>query len=202
MKLPAATVDFQPLEAGTHLAICYEVIDFGTQKDVYEGETNIRRKLWIGWEVPDQKMDDGRPFVIGKEYTLSMHEKSALRKHLEAWRGVAFTDSDLGDEGSFDIRNIIGKACALSVTHNERGRAKVSSVIALMKGTKVPSRTNEDRYLSLNPDEFTVESYHSLSEWMKEKIAMSPEFSATQQPVAGPVSVPDIDETDDNDLPF
>lgn len=202
MKLPVETVGFQPLEVGTHLAICYEVIDFGTQKDVYEGKTTFRRKIWIGWEVPDQRMDDGRPFVIGKRYTLSMNEKSSLRKHLEAWRGVAFTDSDLGDEGSFDVRNIIGKACALSVTHNERGRAIVSSVIALMKGTKVPSRTNEDRYLSLDPQEFNVESYHSLSEWMKETIALSPEFSATQQTVAGPVSVPDIDETDDNDLPF
>ena len=202
MKLPAATSDFKPLEPGTHLAICYEVIDFGTQRDVYEGEENIRRKLWIGWEIPDQTMDDGRPFVIGKEYTLSMHEKSALRKHLEAWRGIPFTDDDLGESGKFDVKNIIGKPCALSVTHNDKGRAKVASVIALMKGTEVPAKTNDERFLSLAPDEFDVEAYHSLNEWMKEKIALSPEFSQTQKPVAGPITVPEIDETDDNDLPF
>lgn len=205
MKLPAPTSDFKPLDPGTHLAICYEVIDFGTQRDVYEGEENIRRKLWIGWEIPDQTMDDGRPFVIGKEYNLSMHRKAALRKHLEAWRGIPFTDDDFGDVGKFDVKNIIGKPCALSVYHkttDNNVRAKVDSVIALMKGTEVPAKANADRFLSLEPDEFDVETYHSLSEWMKERIATSPEFAATQKPVAGPVTVPEIDETDDNDLPF
>jgi hypothetical protein len=38
-------------------------------------------------------MKDGKAFSIHKKYTLSSHKKATLRKELEAWRGVPFSDT-------------------------------------------------------------------------------------------------------------
>ena len=40
-------------------------------------------------------MPDGKPFLVRRRYTASLHEKSALRKDLESWRGRAFTNVEL-----------------------------------------------------------------------------------------------------------
>ena len=120
MYLPAPTESsFTPVPAGTHLGICFRVIDLGTQQTTFNGDTKTAHKVLISWEIPDEVMGDGRPFMISQSYTWSMHEKATLRKSLEAWRGVAFTDRDFGP-GGFDIKNIIGKACTLSVVHTAK----------------------------------------------------------------------------------
>ena len=199
MFLPQPTGEFTPLEVGTHLALCYEVLDFGTQTDTYEGVTEIKRKIWISWETSDQLMSDGRPFTIGREYNLSMNSKSKLRIDLEAWRGKKFVESDFGP-GGFNLSNILGKACGLSVVHSNTGKARVGQVVQLMKGTEVPEPFNETRYLSLEPEKFNQTVFDSLADWKKERIAGSPEYAA----LAGPkrITVPDIDTTDDNETPF
>ena len=91
MFLPQPTEggNFEPAPAGTHVAICYRVIDLGTQESVYNGEKKSARKVLISWELPNEEKADGKPFVISATYTWSMHEKSTLRKTLEAWRGAA-----------------------------------------------------------------------------------------------------------------
>lgn len=181
MKMPTPSSEYKPLDAGTHAATCFEIIDFGTQEDTYEGRTSSRRKIWIGWEIPGEQMSDGRNFVLGKEYTFSSSTKSTFRKHLEAWRGVPFTDADFGPEGDFDVRNVIGAGCMLSVNHNSNGRAVVSGVMSLPKGMGAPEGTRDSIYLSLEADDFDAPVFDGLSDWMKERISDSPEY----QEVAG-----------------
>ena len=95
---PSEGGSFTPVPAGSHLAVCYRIIDLGTQKVVFQNENKFLRKVMVSWELPDEKMDDGRPFVISKRYTWSMHEKATLRKHLEAWRGKGFSEEDFGHQ--------------------------------------------------------------------------------------------------------
>ena len=45
------------VEAGSHPAICYQVIDLGTQKSTYQGETKELKKLRISFEICDQNDD-------------------------------------------------------------------------------------------------------------------------------------------------
>src|ERR1700761_8167252 len=110
--------NFAPVPAGTHLGICYRVIDLGTQETNFSGEVKHQHKVMLSWEIPEEKMDDGRPFAISQSYTWSMHEKAKLRKDLEAWRGAAFAAKDFG-EGGFDIRNLLDKPCTLSIVHKQ-----------------------------------------------------------------------------------
>lgn len=184
---PSGNSDFTPPPAGNHLAACYRVIDLGTQQSEYLGETKHQRKVLISWELCDEFMetDEGpKPFTVHQRYTWSMHEKATLRHHLESWRGQALKDSDFG-EGGFEIQNIIGKPCLVSVVHREAGGktyANVSSVSKLPKGMQPQRPTNETVYLWLENGEFNREVYNSLPDGLKETISKSPEYHEAVNP--------------------
>jgi hypothetical protein len=202
MKLPKQQESsFERCPEGTHLAVCYEVIDLGTQQIEYQGVNKLQRKIWIGWELPNETMSDGRPFVVGKRYTLSSFERATLRKHLEAWRGKRFTEEELGPNGSFDIRNVIGAGCFLSVIHSEyegNTYSNVEAVSALPKGTQSPPLVNQRIYLSLEPEDFDERVLDSLSERMQELIKASPEYYELKNGTAKPADL----VTADDEVPF
>lgn len=70
---------------GNHNATCYRLVDVGTHNETFEVKLK-RHSIFISWELNDVKMEDGRPFTILKQYTLSLNEKSALYKDLCQWR--------------------------------------------------------------------------------------------------------------------
>jgi hypothetical protein len=71
--------------------------------------------IYVGFELAE-KMTDGKPFMVSKRYTRSMHEKAILRKDLAAWRGRDFTADELK---GFDLSMIIGKNCLLNLVENK-----------------------------------------------------------------------------------
>src|SRR4029079_18261131 len=101
---------FEPCPEGLHQAVCVDVVDLGVQKSQF-GE---KHKVEIRWQV-DQENEQGRRFQLRKWYTLSLHEKSNLRKDLECWRGRKFTETELA---GFDLENLIKANCQLQVIHN------------------------------------------------------------------------------------
>ena len=179
MYIPAPTEsNFAPCPAGTHLGLCYRVIDLGTQVSNFDGETKTAHKIMLSWEIPEEKMEDGRPFMISKTFTWSMHEKATLRKWLEAWRALAFSERDFGP-GGFDIKNVLGKACTLSIVHtqkNDKIYANVSSLGKVMKGVTVPHLTNPTSYLWLNQERWDAAVFSQLSAPWQAKIMSSPEY--------------------------
>lgn len=193
--------DFTPCPSGTHIARCCWLIDLGYQESHYQGQKKVQHKVLIGWEMPEALMEEGdragEPFFISNFYTLSLHEKSKLRPHLEAWRNRAFTDAELE---AFDLRNILDKPCLLSITHEKKDdgsvRARVSGVSALMKGQTCPDRVNATRLYDQDQPDPTV--YEALPEWVRGFIdkALPPaqRFEQTQEPSA--------DDIPDEDLPF
>ena len=177
MHLPSNSGgDFTPPPAGTHLSICYRVIDLGTQQIDWQGQTKRQHKIMLSWEIPDEKMEDGRPFTISQRYTFSSSDKSTFRQHLEAWRGAPFKDSDFGP-GGFDVRNLLSKACLLTIVHkhdNGKTYANIASVSKPMKGMTVPPLTNETVYFSLST--FDPAVFGKLSDGLKAVIQKSPEY--------------------------
>ena len=101
--------DYSPIEAGTYLARCVQVIDLGTQTIEYMGELKQYRKVRLAFETPTEtkifKEENGeQPYMLSKEYTLSLGDKANLRADIESWRGKTFTQEEL--EG-FDLANIL-----------------------------------------------------------------------------------------------
>ena len=109
--------------------------------------------------------------TMSKEYTLSLHEKSALTKVLEAWRGAKFTEEELA---GFDLNKILGKPCQIQVIHTVKGDntySNIAAIMALPKGMKVDAPT-ETLVYDLD-DAKAVENIVLLPEWIQKKVMES-----------------------------
>jgi hypothetical protein len=109
---------FEQAPQGNHNATCYRLVDVGTHSETFEGETKQRHSIFISWELNDAKMEDGRPYTILKQYTLSLNEKSALYKDLCQWRKKPFTTEELQ---GFDLTKILGLTCELAIGETKTG---------------------------------------------------------------------------------
>jgi len=145
---------FTPAPSGTHAAVCCDVIDLGTVTVTYANATKKQHKVWICWQIAEDQ-DDGKPFLVRKRYTLSLHEKSSLRKDLESWRGRAFTEEELK---GFDLEVLISVPALLNIIHAAKGGstyANVASIMRLPKSMPAPTIRKYvrecDRDPNLNP---------------------------------------------------
>ena len=98
-----------------------DVVDLGILVKVnWGGKGKKQHKIRIVWQVEEVRADN-KPHQASKRYTLSLHEKAALRKDLESWRGRPFTAQEL--EG-FDVEQVIGIAAILSMSSRKRRTAR------------------------------------------------------------------------------
>lgn len=213
MKVSASGSDYKPVPEGTYVATCVRVIDLGTQVTTYKGADKTQHKVLVSWEVPEVRAEDrdgnDMPAMISTRYTASLHEKAALRRDLEAWRGRRFTDDELR---GFDMKNILGQPCQVQILHTERDGTtygNVSAIMALPKGMPKPAPEHSLINFSLEAGEFSKEIYEMLSEKMQEQIAKSPEYKvATGQAIPSQGGGGDGDYAgadipfDDADIPF
>lgn len=131
---------FEQVPAGMYQAVCAFVEDIGVQETKF-GKSH---KAVVCWEL-SERMTDGRPFMMSKQYTVSLNEKATLRHDLESWRGKAFTESELN---GFDIEKLIGANCMLNVISYEKqgggeGRS-IGSISPLVKGLAKIERINAE----------------------------------------------------------
>lgn len=171
--------NYTPPPAGMHVARCYRLIDLGTQPKSYQGKpTGEARKIMASWELlGEDRMNDGKPFTISKSWFLSMHEKAALRKDLESWRGRPFTPEE---EHSFDVSKLLGAYGLINVIQ-EPGQdgtpyTKIGAITPLMKGMAKPDAVNDN--VIFDADEPDMELYGTFSDKMKELIAGCREWRA------------------------
>ena len=184
--------DFQKAPEGTHLARCYRFIDLGTQYN--EKWNSHQRKVQITWELPEELMEDGRPFIVSAQYTASLSEKAYLRRDLEAWRGRKFTDEE---RAGFELDSVLGATCMLNIVHND-DYANVQGIVAMPKGMTCPEQVNKSQRFNIeDPD---MELFETFSDKMKEKIKKAPEWDGETIPDGNPLGPPP-DEYDDP-IPF
>lgn len=150
-----STGGFDPIEAGTYPAICCAIIDIGLQYNkVYDKENH---QVVLMFELPTETFEaDGiiRSRTISGTYTLSLTDKSNLRKMLESWRAKAFTPEEL--EG-FDLEKVLGLPCFVNViddTNATTGKtySKIGSVSEVPKGFTAPVGREEPLLFDLEAD--------------------------------------------------
>lgn len=196
---------FEPVPAGVHQAVCYSIVDLGTQPS-FNPKFPARRKVLITWELPTETIvvkGETLPRAISKDYTLSLGKKANLRAVLESWRGKKFTEDELK---GFDLKNILGVNCLINVVH-EAGRsdpsrvfAKVNGVMPLTKGMPPISAVNK-RVLFDIPDTGPFVIDKTLPEWVQAKIVESDEYKERNGNPAHTVDVGGAESTDD-DKPY
>lgn len=174
LMLPKQGGNFQNPPPGTHLAVCYRIIDLGTQEKKFKGVVSLKRLIRIQWELPNKLTNEGKPFVVTNRYTLSSSKKSILRQHLEAWLGRSFTEQEFG---AFDISEMLRKGCLLNIAHDSsEGEiyVNVKSVMAVPEGMTVPTVINEPFCFSL--EAFDQLTFEKLPENTRNMIISSPEY--------------------------
>ena len=134
------STEFEQVPVGSWNATCYKIVDVGTSMNEFNGETKPRHGVFLFFEVRDKLMTDGRPMSMYREYTLSLHEKSALRQHLQQWRNKPFTQEELL---SFDLQNVLGRSCKIEVAKNENGNNKIVGIYSAEGGSKKVPTVNE-----------------------------------------------------------
>lgn len=207
-----------PIEGGTYQGICYSLIDIGTHhSDLYNKDI---QQVVITWEVPEARIDveeDGktvnRPRVISRTYTQSLSEKAKLYADLVSWRGASFTQEELD---SFDLRNILGKNCILTIINetNQKGKltAKIATVAKLMKTMKPLEPENPIVSFDMDADGVT-NIPDNIPDWLKDQIKNSIEHKAVThaqgsnklaeaQKATGMQSDDVVEPAEGNDLPF
>jgi hypothetical protein len=201
---------FERCPPGMHLARCYRIVDLGTQKSEYMGQTKFLHKIMLGWELHGNredgsplKMNDGRPFAIFKNYTLSWSEKANLRLDLQSWRGRPFSTEEMR---RFDLTNVLGAWCMLNVIERQGQNGKtyanvdgVTPVPSMIKQNGLPTAVNKNEIFNLSEPDMAL--FATFSDHLKAKIAASPEWQKAN--VASDIGhvVPQKDD-DLSDIPF
>lgn len=195
------------IPAGNYAARCYQMLHIGTVTEYIMGAPKTLNKVRIGWELPTErrtfKAENGeQPFVISQEYTLSMHEKSNLRKMLASWRGKDFTEKEAE---SFDITKLLGQPCMINIIHKPSKKdasivyEQISGITPMPKGMKCPAEENKIQVLSF--DDFNTALFDALPDFIKDKIKGSKEYQGMMNPNHIEAANGQLNDADD-DLPF
>lgn len=195
---------YELVPAGNHVARCYRVIHIGTIPETYMGEEKMMNKIMIGFELLNEKKvfkeERGEePYVISREYTFSMNEKSNLRKMIEGMYGIVFHNEEAE---AFDFLNLIGEACLVNVVHKKSGKGNDYAVITgaspIPKGMEVPKGYNKAQKLDYG-DGWDEKFFESLPPFIKDKMAKSKEFKAMR---GGTSTNLDAEEDSTLSIPF
>lgn len=176
------------IPAGNYIARCYQMLQIGTVEELVMGTPKVLNKVRIGWELPTElkvfSPEKGeQPYSISKEFTLSMHEKSNLRKTLASWRGKDFTEEEAK---CFDITKLLSVPCMVNIIHKpsktdpSKIYEEIGSVSPMPKGVPCPPQVNDT--LLLEYENFNWSLYESLPDFIKIKIQSSSEFKEMQLP--------------------
>lgn len=197
------------IPAGNYIARCYQMIHIGTMNEVIQGKPTIVNKVRIGWELPTEtkvfKEEKGpQPLVISKEFNLSMNEKSNLRKTLASWRGKDFTEEEAK---CFDVSKLMGVPCMLNIIHKPSKSdptkiyEEIGSISPMPKGVTCPPQVTPT--FLLDYDNFSLDKFNSLPDFIKVKMQTSLEYTAMQTPNETHVRNGNSDIVDvADDLPF
>jgi hypothetical protein len=205
------STDFKPVPAGLHLALCYRIVDLGTQRSEYLGQEKFLRKVMLAWEIHSQEddgtplvTDDGKPMAIFKNYTLSWGDKANLRLDLQGWRGRPWSDEEAR---RFDLNGILGKFCMLNIIHrpSKDGSKTYSNVDSIapvpsfLKQQGLPAGVNAlGMFRIADPD---MKLFDTFTDNLKKKIESSPEWKARSHKKATAAPASGFDDMDD-DIPF
>ena len=179
--------DFKKVPPGAYIGRCYSLIDLGTQLSTGQYGDKLQHKIRLSWELfgedeqgqPLTVEVDGKemPMTISKSYTVSLAEKSNLRKDLAAWRGKDFTEEEAK---SFDVSKLLGAYCMVNVTISERDGKSYTNVAGLtplpgaLKNSK-PAPVHDNIIFDLDAPDMAVLA--KMHEKVQEVIKKSPEFA-------------------------
>jgi len=180
--------DYPVVSSGTHVATVYKFMNLGTRFQEYQGvlKEYPDTLITLTFETDEEheftyKNEDGtedkvmKPLVISKEFTLSMGVKSNLRPFVEGIIGTKLTDEEAG---AFDLEDLLGRACLITVVHKTSAKgsvyANITGASPLMKNMQAPVLVNQTVIFDVNTA--TKEEIDALPKFLQDKVIISDEY--------------------------
>lgn len=205
--------NFKRVPPGVYIGRCYSLIDLGTQFSDGQYGPKSQHKIKLGWELfgEDEQGQpltidvDGKsmPMTISKSYTVSLHEKSLLRKDLAAWRGKDFTEDEAK---AFDVARLMGAYCMVNVTHSETNGKTYTNIAGL---TPIPGALKNAKPVAVHANQMfdldkpDMEVFDTFHEKLQEAIKRSPEWAkatGAKHNTKAPAQIED--QFEDDSIPF
>ena len=104
--------DFEPHPESDCTAVLVDVTPLKTVESNF-GKRDVFKLVFES----NRRRDDNRPYLVwSRNFTASLHEKSAFRAFLRQWFGRDLTAAELAE---FDTEILISRTARLSIVHNE-----------------------------------------------------------------------------------
>jgi hypothetical protein len=214
---------FEEAEVGNQHGRCIQVIDLGQIENTHpQAKNQYKREIMLVFELA-QTMQDGRPFVVNRVFTMSLADTAHLTSHLEKWRGEPFTDEQ---KKKFNFASLLGCPALLSIVRApdkkvaDKFWTNIDSITPAMKGMEVPKQVNES--VDFGIGDIGGDEWNKLYPWVqtriikkykegKEYLAANPDFVYGQKPASdtppaesagGAANSSEPPFTPEDDIPF
>jgi hypothetical protein len=192
---------------GTYPARLVQLISLGVQESEWQGEKKTAAKVMLTFELPTETINingEEQPKWLSKQFNLSLHEKSSLTPVVKA----------LDPSGQCqDLTQLLGKPCMVQVGSTSTGNAKITSIVAPMKGMPVAEIYNPAKMIAFDFDEPDMDVFATFPQFIQEMIKSAINYNGFADGVqAKPASKPamakakppvdSFDEDDGFDVPF
>ena len=195
---PVKNIVYALAPEGTHVARVYKFMNLGTRQQQYQGvdkaypDTLVTFSLELPNEMNEFEVEDkdtgekkqvSKPFVVSREFTLSMGKKSNLRPFVEGVIGTSLTDAEAGE---FDVEELVGMVCQVTIVHAkgkkdpDKTYANIKSVAPLMKGIEAPEAINKSVVQDVSV--MSLEEIEELPNFLKDKMRVSDEYKGRFDP--------------------
>lgn len=174
-------------KAGIQLAVCYGIIELGTQTKQFAGKPPTTQPLvQFMFELPhtshvfDQNKGP-QPLALFQEYSLTDTERSKLPKVLKSWGGMEKTPKVTTEL----IKKYLGQPCMITVeltAPNAQGVQYANiqggglGITQRMKEFPVPENYPRNERLFLDLDNFDWVTFLKLAPFLQEKIKQCKEW--------------------------
>lgn len=181
---------------GQHLAVCFQIIDMGTQLIQFKpgAEPKATPQIYIGWEFCNPKLravfdkEKGeQPMAIFQKYSMYLGPKANLGMMLNSW-----LSSEIKEMNFEKWNKLAGRTCMIQVVHNPDAKKKddvtgkaimyanigMKGLAIFPRPTEVPlpaGMVNEKLVLFL--DHFNWEAFNKVPKFLQEMIKHSAEWS-------------------------
>lgn len=207
MSMFSSDKQYEVIPEGRHTGLLYALIDLGTHEDTFQGVTKFKHELYVGFELPEVLMSDGRPFMWGKTFNVTngrfgpyISKTSNLYKFLKVWTGQ-------DDPKLQMLGKLIGHPATISIVHEE-GKKDATKIYAVaetvkpFKGKAVPAAKNEPIIYELGEPGSEIPA--NVFEWCKKKMVACKEWNGgVPKPEENGSGMIESDMHDiDSDIPF
>jgi hypothetical protein len=182
MPLIAPKTEGKGFEAGIYEAICYCVIDMGTQEDKY----GKKHKILLGWKFLNHTYSDGNPMSYHQTFTFSMNEKARLREIMVSWFVGQQVEWD-----TFDFQKLLGLGCKLILAPNANGNIVAKNAMP----HDVSGSFAEKEYFAFGDwsgGQLPAFFNNDRNQWKLERVKASDEYKEKMQATPAPVVEDDV----------